>query len=235
MRAIDSTSEIRNPVKVLNPAQIQNEILYGVLANMGNFYPLDISFDIGLVNRQLEPFREDWKHYNPRKPENPRKGLSLTSLDGQLNGVPDLDSLTEYNRRHKTDYREWSFTKPTTVLETVSSIRDPLKPLLPYLGRTHLLQLDQGGFFPFHRDSAGVLGDSATFRLIALLDGCGVGQFCFLYDTQRIFLEVGLLYFLNTSVDHALFSFGDNSRLLVLNVVLNSESVSVVVSHLMSK
>ena len=46
-----------------------------------------------------------WVQYNPRKPI-ARWGASITSLDGGTSGIPDLDSLKEYNKEHGTDYTE---------------------------------------------------------------------------------------------------------------------------------
>ena len=39
--------------------------------------------------------------YNPRHDVN-RWGLSITSLDGGLSGIPDLDSLHQYNIENNT-------------------------------------------------------------------------------------------------------------------------------------
>ena len=47
----------------------------------------------------------DYVRYNRRKDIN-RYGLSITSLDGGLTGIPDLDSLHEYNLENKTKHEE---------------------------------------------------------------------------------------------------------------------------------
>ena len=57
----------------------------------------------------------DYVRYNPRKDVN-RWGLSLTSLDGGTNGIPDLDSLYEYNIDHGTKYTERDFVTPTKAV-----------------------------------------------------------------------------------------------------------------------
>ncbi len=46
---------------------------------------------------ELKPFEKDWKryNYNTKKPNN-RWGLSVTSIDGGLHGVPDLSSLRDW-------------------------------------------------------------------------------------------------------------------------------------------
>ena len=68
-------------------------ILY--LSSLGDIVPLDFTVDILKVKEQLKQFKNDWKQYNPRKSID-RQGLSITSLDGGLSGIPDLDSLFVY-------------------------------------------------------------------------------------------------------------------------------------------
>tara|TARA_B100001057_G_C22729505_1_gene903164 strand:+ start:556 stop:834 length:279 start_codon:yes stop_codon:yes gene_type:complete len=52
-------------------------------------------FNSHKMMEELKPFNNDWKRYNPNKPNN-RWGLSITSLDGGLSGIPDLTSLKTY-------------------------------------------------------------------------------------------------------------------------------------------
>jgi hypothetical protein len=214
----------------LTPEVLHNEILYNSLTQLGNCYALNTFLDIKTMHELVEPYKSHWKPYNPRKSHIPREGLSLTSLDGGFSGVPDLDSLMEYNRENGTQYNETSFRAPTPLLKS-DYLSTVLGKFIPHLGRSHLIRLHAGGYFPFHRDSAG-LGMASTFRLIALLEECGAGRFCFLYDNQRLNLELGHLYFLNTKVEHALFSFGADATLLVLNVILSEDSVKLVVDNL---
>lgn len=217
----------------LNEDSIHRELLHTHLTSLGNYYGLEIFFDSKLMQKQLEPFSQDWKHYNPRKAHIPRYGLSLTSLDGGLSGRPDLDSIAEYNKQHSTALGDESFTVQTEVLKNVSAIRDPIKPFLPHLGRSHLLKFDDGGYFPFHRDSQWF--GAKTFRLVSLLDNCDPNSFTFLYDNQRIFLNPYQLYFMNTKMTHALFSFANNATLLVLSVLLNEQSAERVCHHLIAR
>lgn len=213
--------------------EIERELLYGALINLGNIYPLNRVIEYGKLEEELEPFAANWVQYNPRKPKIARQGLSLTSLDGGLSGRPDLDSLYEYNRENGTEYDEASFVTPTRVLRECASLSEPLATFIPHLGRSHLIRLDEGGYFPFHRDSQGI--GAATFRLIALLSNCGVGQLCFTHGDRRLFLEQGLLYFMNTKMEHALISFGPGAKILVLNVRISRESVDLVHQNLVSR
>ncbi len=209
---------------------LERERLYSTLLTLGNIYPLNRFFDSVAVEQQTAQFAKDWHQYNPRKVPNPRYGLSLTSLKGGLDGVPDLDSLSEYNKSHGTSYSEVSFREPTAVLQQCESLRKPLEPFLPFLGRSHLIKLKEGGYFPFHRDCAFV--GPQTIRLISPLKDCTTSAYCFLYDRERIYLDMGQLYFMNTKVEHAVFSFHPNVTLLVLNVIVCQESIDLILKSL---
>ena len=52
-------------------------------------------FNAKKVKEELKLFDNDWKKYNPNKLNN-RWGLSITSIDGGLSGIPDLTSLRDY-------------------------------------------------------------------------------------------------------------------------------------------
>ena len=71
------------------------------LSMMGDWLELDI-FNHDKLMEEIAPFKDDWKPYNTRKPNN-RWGLSVTSLDGGLSGIPDLDSLSEYNKKYNNN------------------------------------------------------------------------------------------------------------------------------------
>ena len=92
------------------------------LSNLGDVVPLNINVDIGKTRKELEYFKDEWKQYNPRKP-NPREGLSITSLDGKLSGIPDLDSLIEYNKLNNVRIKEIDINVRTPVAEKVESIK----------------------------------------------------------------------------------------------------------------
>jgi hypothetical protein len=216
----------------LSEETLKTELLYTFLGNLGNVYPLNIRFD-SLDHEILGTFPDKWKQYNPRKEHNPRYGLSLTSLDGQMTGIPDLDSIIEYNKANGTKYTEASFTQPTEALLSIKSIHEPLKNFLPHLGRSHLIRLGEGGFFPFHRDSQHIGVD--TFRLISPLLSCAPNEFCFIYDQQKINLESKVLYFMNTKVEHAVFSMNPDALLLVLNIIISEESINLVFDHLLAQ
>ena len=76
--------------------------VYGSVYDTNYFLPQSENF----VAWTEENF--DYVHYNPRK-DIKRYGLSITSLDGGTSGVPDLDSLKDYNRENNTQLTECDF------------------------------------------------------------------------------------------------------------------------------
>jgi hypothetical protein len=165
----------------------------------------------------------NWMPYNPRKNIN-RFGCSITSLDGNDSGIPDLDSLTEYNRLHGTKYTEKDFSKPTVHAT----------PFLDFLntftvGRSHYLKLNPGGFFPWHRDN-----DPTTFRIIYTIQNCSNHSMIWLEDDKILPLENHSWYYINTRKKHALFSF-DGSIMAVFNVVFNTTTYNLLQNSMMIK
>ena len=69
------------------------------IALYGDVLPLKFKLDYKKFEKGLKLFDDKWVQYNPRK-NIPREGLSITSLDGGFSGIPDLDSLKEYNEQH---------------------------------------------------------------------------------------------------------------------------------------
>lgn len=206
----------------------ENMMLYQELLQLGSYYRLSQYANLAQIKSELSSYDSSWVRYNPQKGDNQRYGLSLTSLDGGLTGVPDLTSIKEYNQKNGTRFSEESFKTPTEVLK-LNSIRDLCRPYIPFLARSHLIKLNAGGFFPPHRDS--FTSRSRVFRLFAALSH-SQSDFCFLLDDQKLFFEPGVLYFVNTKQMHSLFSFFDNSIFLVLNVILNRDSVDTLLGNL---
>lgn len=167
--------------------------------------------------------------YNPRK-DVKRYGLSLTSLHGELNGIPDLDSLLEYNRENNTSYREKDF-KTFTPLYEYHDLQKCIGPIENYLFRSHILKLGPGGFFPPHRDFHGMNFDS--FRIIIPLVNMNPPAFSFIVDNKIQHWNIGSLYFVDTAKMHYLFNASfSSSYMIVLNVELNNDTVNFVTKNM---
>ena len=200
-------------------------MLTDLITNFGDVIKLkDQQFDLNKMRTILDA-SEHWHQYNPRKNVN-RFGLSLTSLDGGYSGVPDLDSLREYNAINKTNYVEDSFTQYTPMVEELGLTKF-LDLWQPHLGRSHCLRLDAGGFFPPHRDN-GLNLQSTTVRILIPVRWKNA---VWIQDGQLLNLEEGAAYFLNTTKIHSLFSYQDGNILIVLNVNTHPVSLGKIISN----
>ena len=96
--------------------------LYDCLARYGKIVDLDHYMNPGPFLKQTENYK--WIQYNPRK-NFPRWGQSITSLDGGMSGIPDIDSILEYCIKNKVKLAETDFNKKTPLW-------DNAKPALEY-------------------------------------------------------------------------------------------------------
>lgn len=200
--------------------------LYGCFGDVIelNFDPWDLAHTKEILDKH-----SGWRQYNPRKSNN-RQGLSVTSLDGGFSGVPDLDSLLEYNRENNTQYTERDFNRRTNVVNYLPNLAPLLDEFQGDLGRCHFLRLNAGGFFPPHRDN-GLSVPSNSFRIIVPLTNTSKHDWKWIQQDQILKLEPGITYCINTTKEHSVFSFVDNCCMLVLNVQSSEQSIRRVAQH----
>ena len=167
--------------------------------------------------------------YNPRKNVN-RYGLSLTSLDGGMSGVPDLDSLIEYKRITGIQYYEQHF-KTKTPAYYYPDLESLLKPIEDDIMRSHILKLGPGGFFPPHRDYFGLYFDN--FRAIIPLKNMNPPSHNFILEDKGLTWDMGKLYFLDTAKMHYVFNASmQDMYMIVLNIELNERTVKFITEHM---
>ena len=99
------------------------------------------------------------------------------------------------------------------------------------VGRSHILKINPGGYFPPHRDFRKKLFD--TFRIIVPLLNTDYPSFTFMLEDKVLNWETGRPYFLDTTKQHHLFNcYSEPSYWIVLNVATNEESVEQVLSKM---
>jgi hypothetical protein len=201
-------------------------MLYECLSRFGDFYELGLGVDFVEVCEELKFFEDKWVQYNPRK-NIPREGLSITSLDGGLSGIPDLDSVREYNIKHNLELDETDFDKKTELWPLVEPA---LAPFEKYLGRTHFIRMGNGGHFPPHRDQ--YTREINSFRLFIPMRGCNPPNNYFILDNKILHFDHGRVYFLNTCKEHTTFTTGPESMFVVANVILSEDSVDAVLKNM---
>lgn len=196
--------------------------VFSSLTLYGSVYALLYRFDIRQLAMDLKQFEPEWKPYNPRKKDYKRWGLSLTSLDGGLSGTPDLDSVREYNIENQTALRETSFRTWTPVATANEELKACLEHFSPHVCRSHLIRFGSGGFFPPHRDGTSLRPE--TFRLFSVLSHSTSTDYHFIIDGKAYVFVPGVLYFINTLLEHSFFSFSAGVTILVLNIECNEDA-----------
>ena len=205
------------------------QTLTNLITNFGDLIELD--FDTWDLDNAVAVLNQHsgWVQYNPRKLIN-RKGLSVTSLDGGYSGVPDLDSLREYNILNNKAYNEGHFKKRTDIVDSIPELNLLLDTFSDH-GRCHFLRLDSGGYFPPHRDNGLSNAAPSTFRIIVPIHNFHRNQLIWVQEDEILNFELGRAYFVNTSKVHSLFSFVDNSLCLVMNVMASPGSIENILKH----
>lgn len=203
---------------------------YERLLTYGDINQLSINCDPLLLKKEINSF--PLRQYNLFKVNNPRYGLSITSIDGNLNG-DDLESLNELRNIGKA-YEEMSFRTLTEVYHASKQVQKVVDLFKPFLGRTHILNLKKGGFFPPHRDDFGA-EDQQSFRILVPLIDCNPPNHYFMYEDKILNLNHGYCYFINTNKVHSLFSFSDECLMMVMNIEACKDSYSIVLNNLFKR
>ena len=197
------------------------------IALYGDVLPLKFKLDYKKFEKGLKLFDDKWVQYNPRK-NIPREGLSITSLDGGFSGIPDLDSLKEYNEQHNIYIDEPDIKTLTPFYPYVESVLSKFKN---HLGRTHLIRKYAGGQFPSHRDH--YERENKSFRLFLPIYNCNPPFNYFILDDKILHFEHG-----NTCKEHIVFTSArggkGRSMYMVANITLNEESTDLVLHNMES-
>jgi len=194
---------------------MQNLTAYTHLHSLGDLLLID-RFDNDQIMTEIAKWHSMWKRYNPRKLNNNRWGLSITSIDGGLSGIPDLDSLHQYNIENNTNIDNRDICKLTDVYFDSPEIQRILSPYLPWMTRCHLLKLNSGGFFPDHYDTNKTNHDFLETRLVGFVNNCNKYSLKFLLEDRLLDCRDGELYWFNASKRHSVFSFTENCIMMVV-------------------
>jgi hypothetical protein len=178
---------------------------------------MKINWDHHQAANELDRFpRDTWPRYNPRKPIE-RYCLDLTQIPG---GNDNVSSLGEYNRANGTDYKNHDFTEFTDVYHQLPEMQKVLEPFKSHIGRSHIIRIDAGGYFPPHYDT--IVPDETVYdvRLVAAIKNVNRKTFKWLHDNPEwsVPLNDGDVYIVNTAKPHSVFSFVDDATILVANL-----------------
>jgi hypothetical protein len=214
--------------------EIERGLLWQSLVNLGSQVKLKWQIDHQSVEKQLEQFKDNWCPYNVKKDaHNNRWGLPITSRSGDVMDNYHLNSFGYMQKYHDVEMKEENFNTPTEVYHAIPEFAKLIDVFAPDIGRVHLLRMDQGGFFPPHRDFHGISPE--YFRLITVFGRCSPENYVQLIDGAPRYPEPGWLYFTNFQLDHSVFSFSDNLYCLILTVKLTERTQQLILNNTMSE
>ena len=211
--------------KLVTAETMANEL---ALINLGHVIPLKWKIDCNQFMSEIDQFKDDWVDYLPRtdRPNN-RKALAVTNLAGKTH--QDNPSLAQASYAAGRKLSEMDFHSATDVYNSCMSLRPLLNEWSP-LGRTFLVRSDIGGYFVPHRDHPSMPRD--VFRLIVFLNNCAPLEYDWLMEDQKMQIEMGRVYYVNTRLTHRTISWVNDSIHLIMNIPFTSENVGKVVANL---
>tara|TARA_B100001057_G_scaffold497547_1_gene601966 strand:- start:16566 stop:17213 length:648 start_codon:yes stop_codon:yes gene_type:complete len=211
----------------------ERALIWNTLCNMGNTIKLKWKINEHEVLTQLEQFKDNWCPYNVKKDaNNNRWGLPITSHSGDVMDNYHLNSFGYMQKYHDVEMKEENFTTPTEVYNKIPELAKLVDAFAPDIGRVHLLRVDQGGFFPPHRDFPGV--GPEWMRLLLVFGKCKPENFVHMLDGKPMYPDPGYLYFVNFQLDHSVFSFSDGLYALILTCKVNDRVHDLIIKNSMN-
>jgi hypothetical protein len=221
---------VRRPTKY-NSATVTQETVTDELAllTLGDFEPLDFHIDPGQFNREISKFDNDWVDYLPRSDRiNNRKGLVITNLENKTHQDNPSQAQASYAAGRKVFEREFCY--PTEVYHSCPSLHPLLDTFAP-LGRTFLVKSNMGGYFAPHRDHPELPRE--TFRIAVFLKNCKTYEYDWIIGADnKLQIEEGRAYYINTRRTHRTVSWVDDSIHLIINVPFTTDNVSKLIANL---
>ena len=211
----------------------ERALIWNSLCNMGQTMKLKWKINEHEVLEQLEQFKDNWCPYNVKKDtHNNRWGLPITSHTGDVMDNYHLNSFGYMQKYHDVEMKEENFTTPTEVYNKIPELAKLVDAFAPDIGRVHLLRVDQGGFFPPHRDFPGV--GPEWMRLLLVFGKCKPENFVHMLDGKPMYPDPGYLYFVNFQKDHSVFSFSDGLYALILTCKVNDRVHDLIINNSMN-
>ena len=211
----------------------ERALIWNTLCNMGDTIKLKWKINEHEVLEQLEQFKDNWCPYNVKKDaNNNRWGLPITSHSGDVMDNYHLNSFGYMQKYHDVEMKEENFTTPTEVYNKIPELAKLVDAFAPDIGRVHLLRVDQGGFFPPHRDFPGV--GTEWMRLLLVFGKCKPENFVHMLDGKPMYPDPGYLYFVNFQKDHSVFSFSDGLYALILTCKVNDSVHDLIINNSMN-
>ena len=197
------------------------------LQGIGDWEPLSFTID---PNEWEENYGNLVDYYTPFQPKkdtlNDRESVLIYGLEGDHPSRPT--GLDQIRRELGRMPMEEEFKYPTEAHAKLTCMHHIFNYFGEF-GRTFLISMNTGGFYPFHRDFPFITRN--TIRLIGFL-GDSTDQLEWTVAGQKQQFSPNTLYYVNTMKRHKLNSWKPHSHMIVMNVPKTWENVLKLMSVL---
>lgn len=183
------------------------------LSAIGSWEALDFKLDPDKWDNDQKNIKDLWRPFQPKEGIlNDRDAILLYGMEGDAGSSPA--GLSQYRKRLGYIPEEAELCYPTDAVERLTCCKEVFDYFGP-LGRSFLIRLNAGGFYPRHRDQ--LLLNRDTFRLIAFLGDAQDSLEWEVSGQVKQFLP-NTVYYVDTRKMHRLSSWNANSAMVVINV-----------------
>lgn len=194
---------------------------------IGTWVMLNFDINQALWNKDKESLKELWRPFQPKEGIlNDRESVLIYGMEGDDPTSPT--GLSQVKKKFGYKPKESEFNVPTKARDLLTCCHDIFNYFDP-LGRTFVVKLNAGGFYPRHRDH--FLLNRDTFRLIAFL-GNSIDQLEWEVDGHIKTFMPNKVYYVDTRKMHRLSSWHHESAMVVMNVQKTWTNVLKVLSKL---
>jgi hypothetical protein len=174
------------------------------------------NINFGEIDKMCRSNLGDFKPYQEYKEGHNRYALPLVTDELQSSFV----SLQDGSRT------EMDFTTPSSYLNSTPSLKNFIVGF--DYGRSHVVWMKRGGYFPPHRDGPiAPFFDDECFRILLTIRGCRQKEFVTIVDNKVLPLNDYRAYYINSFKTHCAFSFTDDCMFAILNFRISMENARV--------
>ena len=159
--------------------------------------PTNIKVDLELFNSEIKQYHDIFRQWGNNRPQNPRYGISLFNLDGNIRSEVDYGCCPLDTAPPELQLKEKDFKVKTEVYTNMKSMR-VFDPIEQHLIRSNILLFHKGGNFTPHIDTCPLPNDW-NLRLWGNADPA---NYIFNYQGNLIEAEPGRLYLCDTTRWH---------------------------------
>jgi hypothetical protein len=163
------------------------------------------------------------RYHKDDKVDQKRTALPITNATGQHDD-------SSFIVLKELDQHEFSFTKKTQHYYD-SGLGSLLDKFGSSLGRTHIVNLQAGGYFRPHRDGPMEWHSPELegCRLLYCINNCDYNNFHLILGNSVLPLKDGDIYLINAMIKHSAVSFSDECFFLMMNVKYDRQTMKALI------